>query len=282
MRRLDHRLIVHMVAAFAKELGGPVGEAAACEFHHQERLHAVVVRGIEEVSDRRGAAGPRGLLAPKTAQMICEVSNSAGVTSGSGRLNVQYCVLRVPRYPLPFRFITACTESRCAANFRLRCPSTPATASPRSSCGEGQQESLPTRSPVRSSPREAIGIDTLTCVMGPATPVGAASASFSCRRTEIGYSARARRMRRSVVPVLSARPGALFVKAGFEPLHGAAIEHEGQAIAFLGESGFGKSTLAGSFIAAGGRLLTDDLLLLRPSDGKLIAYPGPTKNQTSP
>jgi hypothetical protein len=72
------------------------------------------------------------------------------------------------------------------------------------------------------------------------------------------------------------------VKAGFEPLHGTAIEHEGQAIAFLGESGFGKSTLAGSFIAAGCRLLTDDLLLLRPSVGTLIAYPGPPRIKLHP
>ena len=72
------------------------------------------------------------------------------------------------------------------------------------------------------------------------------------------------------------------VKAGFEPLHGTAIEHEGQAIALLGDSGFGKSTLAASFIAAGCRLLTDDLLLLRSGAGGLDAYPGPPRIKLLP
>lgn len=72
------------------------------------------------------------------------------------------------------------------------------------------------------------------------------------------------------------------VKAGFEPLHGTAIEYEGGAIALLGDSGFGKSTLAASFIAAGCRLLTDDLLLLRPSTGGLDAYPGPPRIKLLP
>jgi hypothetical protein len=72
------------------------------------------------------------------------------------------------------------------------------------------------------------------------------------------------------------------VKGGFEPLHGTAIEHEGHAIALLGSSGFGKSTLAASFIAAGCRLLTDDLLLLRPGAGGLEAYPGPPRIKLHP
>jgi len=52
------------------------------------------------------------------------------------------------------------------------------------------------------------------------------------------------------------------VKGGFEQLHGTAIVVDGEAIVFLGDSGFGKSTLAASFLDAGSLLLTDDLLLL--------------------
>src|SRR5205823_339252 len=54
------------------------------------------------------------------------------------------------------------------------------------------------------------------------------------------------------------------VKRGFEPLHATAIAVDGEAIALLGKSGFGKSTLAACFLAADHRLLTDDLLLLQP------------------
>ena len=72
------------------------------------------------------------------------------------------------------------------------------------------------------------------------------------------------------------------VKSGFEPLHGTAIVHEGQAIALLGDSGYGKSTLAAGFLGAGCTLLTDDLLLLRPVAGGLQAQPGPARLKLLP
>ncbi len=73
-----------------------------------------------------------------------------------------------------------------------------------------------------------------------------------------------------------------FVKAGYEPLHGTAIEHNGRAIALLGDTGYGKSTLAAGLLRAGGRLLTDDLLLLRAMQGELFAYPGPPRIKLYP
>lgn len=72
------------------------------------------------------------------------------------------------------------------------------------------------------------------------------------------------------------------VKAGFEPLHGTAVVQDGEAIALLGEGGYGKSTLAASFLAKGASLLTDDLLLVRPEGGRLIAYPGPSRIKLFP
>jgi hypothetical protein len=57
-------------------------------------------------------------------------------------------------------------------------------------------------------------------------------------------------------------------------LHAAAVViPEGQAIAFLGASGRGKSTLASSFHQSGARLITDDCLLLEESEEHFIAIP---------
>ena len=67
------------------------------------------------------------------------------------------------------------------------------------------------------------------------------------------------------------------VKAGCEPLHATVLEHRGDALALVGESGQGKSTLAASFLAQGLRLLTDDLMLLAPGEQPLFAYPGPPR-----
>ena len=72
------------------------------------------------------------------------------------------------------------------------------------------------------------------------------------------------------------------VNQGFEPLHGTAIIDQGEAIVFLGDSKFGKSTLAASFVAAGYPLLTDDLLLLRAKGRHLEAYPGPPRLKLFP
>lgn len=72
------------------------------------------------------------------------------------------------------------------------------------------------------------------------------------------------------------------VKQGFEPLHGTAIVDQDEAIVLLGDSGFGKSTLAAKFVEAGHTLLTDDLVLLRPGECGLDAYPGPPRIKLFP
>ena len=56
-------------------------------------------------------------------------------------------------------------------------------------------------------------------------------------------------------------------------LHGSAVDIGGQGVAFLGESGRGKSTLAASFATAGTRFLTDDGLLLDWVDGRCMVIP---------
>lgn len=72
------------------------------------------------------------------------------------------------------------------------------------------------------------------------------------------------------------------VKAGCEPLHATVLEHRGDALALVGRSGQGKSTLAASFLAQGLRLLTDDLMLLAPGPPPLFAYPGPPRIKLLP
>jgi hypothetical protein len=67
------------------------------------------------------------------------------------------------------------------------------------------------------------------------------------------------------------------LKQGIEPLHATTVVIDGQALGILGDSGYGKSTLAASFITAGGRLLTDDLQVIARHQDVLLAYPGPPR-----
>jgi hypothetical protein len=72
------------------------------------------------------------------------------------------------------------------------------------------------------------------------------------------------------------------VKQGHEPLHATTVVVDGKAIAFLGESGRGKSTLAAAFLENGHQLLTDDLLLIRRFSGALCGFPGPPRIKLYP
>jgi len=72
------------------------------------------------------------------------------------------------------------------------------------------------------------------------------------------------------------------VKRGFEPIHATAVVVNAEAVVFLGDSGFGKSTLAASFISAGYQVLTDDLLILQPAGSRVLAYPGPARIKLFP
>jgi hypothetical protein len=72
------------------------------------------------------------------------------------------------------------------------------------------------------------------------------------------------------------------VRQGFEPLHATVVVVDDQAVAFLGGNAFGKSSLAACFLEAGHRLLTDDLLILRESRNRVLAYPGPPRIKLFP
>jgi hypothetical protein len=72
------------------------------------------------------------------------------------------------------------------------------------------------------------------------------------------------------------------VHQGLEPLHAAAVRVDDVAVGFLGDSTFGKSTLLASFLQAGHRALTDDLLMLMPKDGRTMAIPGSGRIKLQP
>lgn len=64
----------------------------------------------------------------------------------------------------------------------------------------------------------------------------------------------------------------LLRQRGHLVIHACAVEKDGEAVAFVGESGWGKSTLAEFFCQNGYRLLTDDVMAL---DGSTVipSYP---------
>lgn len=61
---------------------------------------------------------------------------------------------------------------------------------------------------------------------------------------------------------------------GVEPLHGTVVVIDGEAIAFLGNCGYGKSTLGAAFLRLGFPILTDDLIALEPTASGYAAHPG--------
>lgn len=69
-----------------------------------------------------------------------------------------------------------------------------------------------------------------------------------------------------VLPLALSRQGKLM-------LHGSAVDINGQGVAFIGESGRGKSTLAASFATGGTRFLTDDGLHLEWVEGECRIIP---------
>jgi hypothetical protein len=72
------------------------------------------------------------------------------------------------------------------------------------------------------------------------------------------------------------------LQQGAEQLHATAVVVDGQAVALLGDSGYGKSTLAAAFLRAGHRLLTDDLLVIKESAAGFTGEPGPSQLKLYP
>jgi hypothetical protein len=65
------------------------------------------------------------------------------------------------------------------------------------------------------------------------------------------------------------------VLQGVEVLHASAVVLDGRAIAFVGASHAGKTTLAMALVRAGAALLCDDVLAVEPTEHGVLAHPGP-------
>ena len=70
-----------------------------------------------------------------------------------------------------------------------------------------------------------------------------------------------------VLPLALSRQGKLV-------LHASAVTFGGRSVAFVAQSGRGKSTLAAAFAAAGMEFMTDDGLQIEWREGQLVVLPG--------
>ena len=90
---------------------------------------------------------------------------------------------------------------------------------------------------------------------------------ISCRPLpETGEETIAHLYLNQVLPLVLSRRGKLV-------FHGSAIEIGAAAIAFMGESGRGKSTLAASFAVNGHRFLADDGIVIEERDETFVVQP---------
>jgi hypothetical protein len=67
------------------------------------------------------------------------------------------------------------------------------------------------------------------------------------------------------------------IRLGREPLHATAVHTGSGVVAFIGESGDGKSTLGALFVQSGMPLVTDDMLVTTAEGDRFVAHPGPPR-----
>lgn len=82
--------------------------------------------------------------------------------------------------------------------------------------------------------------------------------------------------REAMLPLLLAGsvPSWVLAMRGEPLLHASAVAVQGRAIAFIGASGMGKSTLAALLCSAGARMVTDDVLRLDRREGEFLCHFG--------
>jgi HPr Serine kinase C-terminal domain len=68
--------------------------------------------------------------------------------------------------------------------------------------------------------------------------------------------------------------GVLCHQRGTTPLHGSAIDIADGCVAFVGESGAGKSTMAAALASRGHQVISDDLCVLEASEQGVRVWPG--------
>ena len=75
--------------------------------------------------------------------------------------------------------------------------------------------------------------------------------------------------------LMSSPFGALLHQRNLLPLHGSAVDVNGQGVVFAGMSGAGKSTLAAAFLKRGYPVLADDISVVSVNDdGQPMVHPG--------
>jgi hypothetical protein len=74
--------------------------------------------------------------------------------------------------------------------------------------------------------------------------------------------------------VMGPAMGVLLHQRGMLVLHASAVTMEGGVVAFLGHSGWGKSTMAAAMVKLGASAFCDDLVAVTMQRSKLAAYPG--------
>jgi hypothetical protein len=72
------------------------------------------------------------------------------------------------------------------------------------------------------------------------------------------------------------------IARGRDPLHGTSVAFGGNAVAFVGDCGYGKSTLAAALLAHGGRVVTDDLVSLNSRRARWLVEPGIPRLKLTP
>ena len=83
------------------------------------------------------------------------------------------------------------------------------------------------------------------------------------------------RMEEIRIYVLGMGMGAILHQRNMLALHGSAVEIDGVAVGFLGESGTGKSTMAALLGERGHKIVSDDVLVISfTSDGSPMVHPG--------
>lgn len=76
------------------------------------------------------------------------------------------------------------------------------------------------------------------------------------------------------LPLLGTVMALLLHRRGLLVLHGSAVQIGDEAMVFLGDKGAGKSTTAASLVAAGRRILTDDIVALERTPEGIRLLPG--------
>ncbi|NTU85424.1 MAG: hypothetical protein HGA45_39735, partial [Chloroflexales bacterium] len=88
----------------------------------------------------------------------------------------------------------------------------------------------------------------------------------------------------SLLPLLILGPALtiLLQQRGHMVLHGSVVEFGGGAVAFLGDSGAGKSSLAAALGALGRQVVADDLTVVKLEHGEPYALSGPPQLRLLP